>query len=443
MEQINMIKKRLIITILITIMILLSSCEKPQYLNNDDTQGADILGSESDNIDLSNENVEIPRPDRKINLSFAPDNVNEKGIACVYGGVLYYTSPSGDILRYIDPQTGFGEIMCNDPLCNHAGDNALCLANYGFFTVWTIITDGKSLYVYAGKDNGIYDNFKGTYKPMKYGIYEIDVKTNKFRTVTEWDGMEGRLIPTIKIQDDYIYYSRRTNIADNNNALYRVKKSGGSAEQLSNTNISFQQFEIVGDKVYYRSLESIIYRSDFTMTNTEKVSENVTYFTIKDKYIYTSYEIWENVQGNYSSQSSKGAFRYEIRRINLDDLGDNVYICTSVSGIPIFSGSKYYYMPYEPVNTATHIKNGKEYDILNNNNGKIIVADIQTNEIIQTYQDTDYFGFGLFYADGNIMLTETGETESGEVRRKICIMNGGGIEYYDIYEKQSRINQMY
>ena len=102
--------------------------------------------------------------------------------------------------------------------------------------------------------------------------------------------------------------------------------------------------------------------------------------------------------------------------------------------MPIFEETRYYYLPYEPENTAKYIVDEKEYDILNNNNGKIIIADMQTNEIIKTYQDTKYCGLSLLYADEDNLFIAV-KDESNETFNKVCILNDDMINYYDIYEK--------
>ena len=306
-----MLKNFKFIIIMFVLTLIISSCHKPQYILPNDGIEEELDERES----ISQE--EQIRPNRELSLLFSAKNTSYE--ACIYNDTIYYTGLGGwGILRYIDPQTGFSEILCTDALCTHKGPKALCLANVNFFDVWRIATDGKCLYVYAIKDKSIYDDFKGSYREPKHGIYEIDLKNNNIKTIIEWNSLDGRLIPTIMIQDDYIYYTKRNKAEDNYNTLYRVKKTGGNYEQLNKNNISFQQFEILGNEIYYRSLDNIIYKSDFSTEYPQVIAENAMNFIIKDRYIYTANEKWEYTEGNYAVGDSEVilSIKVDTKRVN-------------------------------------------------------------------------------------------------------------------------------
>jgi hypothetical protein len=178
---------------------------------------------------------------------------------------------------------------------------------------FTVVSFGASktkkmtAYTQCIKDgNTVYCNTKG-------GIYKVNIKTGKKKTLVKFKYPAYESIEGMKLKKGYIYYSYSS--LDDGAAICRVKTSGKSKKTLADFIWSSRpQFCVGKNKIYYKSYKD--YDSSKVVKKKMKLngkSKKKSSYNVKTKYKATNksgyrvVEVW---------QSDSDICKYYLRKPN-------------------------------------------------------------------------------------------------------------------------------
>lgn len=258
--------------------------------------------------------------------------------------------------------------------------------------IYRVKTNGKNKKKISD-DYGLYLNISGNY------LYYLETSENNYNSYNivkmKTNGQDKELIvegvdtSKITVINNWVYYFK-------NYQLYRVKTNGKSKEQISNR--SMENYEVIGDFIYYSYMNDGKYVIAKMKTNGENVTRidteaSKTFFVNKNNIYY----IRQNVDTN----------SYELYRIKTN--GESKEKIADISGdvrldTINFDGSKLYYTKTNEDGTLGiySIKaNGKDETKIVDTKGYSTMINVNKNYIYYTDKndngDSDMF---IVKADG-------------------------------------------
>ncbi len=360
-----------IIIPIIFCLILMSSCEKPEELQN-----SSMTEASKQSIKINQKTVNalstVKFTDGRRSMSNRPG-----GIYLIVGDSFYILSEGGEIFR-LNFATGCLSHLCADPLCDHKKYS--CINN---FVIDTAVVYNDTIYVKGGymTETGVGGLFIGYY----------DDNLNQYKFLETWDEIVGQDVgSSIQVYDDYLYYLKKETETINN--LWRINLNKNSkAECVSTNNKKFINGFIVknGSVFYNYTTGESIYQVDLNFNNQNTFSLEMTpVFTLIDNcFIYSNYGYynfyginWDKGEKYTPSQYPYEAYRYKINENNAKE--------TIASGI---MGATGLYLDHEYITALPdkltyidkEIKNGETIYYINPNSACILVGNIYSGTMTE------------------------------------------------------------
>jgi len=358
--------KRIIFIIITVSVIVLSACAG---------EGLIRLNTEETSTDTG-------RVQRNLSLSFYTDSINSVGQAVVYDGLLFTCLTPSTPLQYVDPKTGYVNVLCKDTLCSHF--NTGCLGDAKYITPFNMTADSEGLIILGSR---------AVRNSSFLGIYRFNMKNQSISTIYEWD-KTSLYCRSIILKEDWIYFIKLDDECFAN--VYKVKKSGGTPINLTPDSKSggYSMLEFPGDGYIYFLDSGMIYRTRDDFKTVEELGKQALSLYINDGYLYFSREIDEVID----DETGAGFGVSHIYRTKTDspDFTSAEEIIKDSAGMNyIISDNLLFYIPLNPKRLTD--ERGEDY--YRYYQGELTVFDLNTMVQNAVYKGSEPNASFIYYAD--------------------------------------------